>query len=78
MRIKEQLLVVMDFVACLTKIEAMRAANDCRRMLNTPPMFSTADFTSCINHIQHTEDSIASKDFSSFVRKLLKGKEQKN
>ena len=78
MRMKNQLLVLMDFLACLAKVEAMRGANDCRARMHAPPMYQTKDFANCLNYIQTAENAIAGKGVADFLKRILNAKGHKN
>lgn len=69
MTLKKEIQVVRDFMACLVKCEAMRAANDARRYLNLPPMYETAQFENLMKYIQLVENSIVEGKKISFVKK---------
>ena len=72
MRIRQEVQVIRDFLACLTKVEAMRAANDCRRYLNLPPAYPAENFKNLIKYIQVVENSIVDGSFKGFTKKLRK------
>lgn len=78
MRVRKELEVLRDLLSCLVKLEAMRAANDCRRYLNLTPAYATEEFKNLIKYVQGMENAIAAGKFIGFLKKVIDGKEQKN
>jgi len=70
MRVKKEVEAIRDFLACLVKVEAMRAANDCRHHLNLPPVYPTENFKNLVKYVQAIENSIVDGTFKGFTKKL--------
>jgi len=80
MKVEHELVVIRDLLAQLVKVEAMRAANDGRAVMASPPKYSIKDFDNCIDYVHHVEDKITSGELAKKLEgnghlHVAKGKE---